>query len=99
MQQWEYLHVRGKVGISDLNPYSMGYERKTYAVFHVNGQEFNLAVDESKADIQNSVIELLDTLGRDGWELVSHTDRVIDMGMLPGPTEYTFFLKRPLASA
>lgn len=99
MQQWEYLHVRATVGIPDYFGPPHLFERKEYAVFHVNGQEFNLDVDASRVDIQNSVIELLNRLGKEGWELVSAADRSRDAGMLPAPTEYTFFLKRAVLAA
>lgn len=97
MTQWEYVHVRATVGIRDFDPFSFPSTQSKSAVFLVNGKEYDIEVDDAyRVDIQNSVVQLLNDLGTEGWELVSHSDRVRESGtLLPGPTEYTFFLKRP----
>ena len=95
MTAWEYLHVRATVGIRDHSP-PFSFERTRSAVFLINGKQLDLKVEDTyRVDIQDSVVAVINQIGAEGWELVSHADRVRDDGFGTGPTEYTFFFKRP----
>ncbi|HYR10986.1 MAG TPA: hypothetical protein VEQ60_24615 [Longimicrobium sp.] len=94
MIRWEYLHVRASVGSRNYSPTS--FDDRRFAVFHLNGHKIEISTNPYEVDIQDSVVQLLNRLGEEGWELVSHSDRVVDLGMLGGPTDYHFFLKRQL---
>ena len=91
MTRWEYLHVRVELakGISDPLEFRGS---PVYAVINVNDQQLDIKSEPgwSVDEMQNVVVALLNRLGTDGWELVSHAQEKSDSGWIPGPTKFTF---------
>lgn len=86
VQQWESETTRRRSALIQVST----------PILKVNGQTVELEVKQSSgADVQDSVVALLNQLGKEGWELVSHQERISEGGLMRGPTEYSLFLKRP----
>ncbi len=73
MQQWDYLYFWTSNEPADVSKPGQGYCRLNRAYHNYEQEE--------------DVFAMLESLGRDGWELVST------------PTEKAFIFKRPLAES
>ncbi len=97
MPKWEYLLLDGPYGLEETrrNPEGrvLGHER-TYRVTTSEGFVEKIVLSQNKWRIRSGVelnieFELLNPLGRDGWELVS---TIFDGDVL----QRSYIFKRPL---